>query len=75
MTVSQKEKFKTFSAFARHEVLTLTNKSLGDIFGDVSLYAAKNCKEWMAECFAEYMDSANPSEMAKALRDLLESYL
>lgn len=42
----------------------------------VSQYATKNGKEWFAECFAEYLTSANPrtvaSEFGKELEKLLE---
>ena len=42
----------------------------------VSRYAAKDNQEWFAECFAEYLTSANPravaSEFGKELEKLLE---
>ena len=42
----------------------------------VSRYATKNNKEWFAECFAEYITSANPrlvaSEFGKELEKLME---
>lgn len=42
----------------------------------VSRYATKNSQEWFAECFAEYITSANPrvvaSEFGKELKRLVE---
>ena len=66
-------KYKTFSEYARSEVLRLTNKDLDSILEDVSMYATRNYKEWFAECFAEAMDSQEPREMAKTLLALLDS--
>ena len=66
-------KYKTFSEYARSEVLRLTNKDLDSIMVDVSIYATINYKEWFAECFAEGMDSQEPREMAETLLELLDS--
>lgn len=73
MESSLKGKYKTFSEYARSEVLRLTNKDLDSILESVSTYATRNYKEWFAECFAEAMDSQEPREMAKTLLELLDS--
>ena len=41
----------------------------------VSRYAAENPKEWFAECFAEFMDSDMPREVAKEFGRQLEEIL
>lgn len=38
----------------------------------VSTYASKNGKEWFAECFAEYITSANPRTVARLFGEELE---
>lgn len=38
----------------------------------VSRYATKNNKEWFAECFAEYITSANPRTVARLFGEELE---
>lgn len=38
----------------------------------VSRYASKNNKEWFAECFAEYITSANPRTVARLFGEELE---
>ena len=46
------------------------------VLDNVSEYATKNPQEWFAECFAEYITSANPrivaSELGKELEKLLK---
>ena len=41
----------------------------------VSQYAAENSKEWFAECFAEYITSANPRIVASTFGKELENLL
>lgn len=39
---------------------------------NVSRYASKNAQEWFAECFAEYITSANPRTVARLFGEELE---
>lgn len=51
-------------------------KDNATVLHNVSEYATKNNREWFAECFAEYITSANPrvvaTEFGKELEKLLE---
>lgn len=75
MTSKQKSKYKTFSTFARSEILRVTKLNFDDILENVSRYAKRTPEEWFAECFAEFMNSNSPRDMAKALEVFLRSYL
>ena len=41
----------------------------------VSMYAAQNPQEWFAECFAEYITSANPRTVARLFGEELEKLI
>lgn len=55
------------SSVLRPKVMSKCNLSVqcSDIKDAVSEYASKDAKEWFAECFAEYMKSENPRDVAK----------
>lgn len=55
------------SSVLRPKVMSKCNLSVqrSDIKNNVSEYASKDAKEWFAECFAEYMKSENPRNVAK----------
>lgn len=75
MTSKQKSLYKTFSEFAQNKVFSMTKLNLGDILKNVSGYASRTPEEWFSECFAEFMNSNDPREMAKALELFLRNYL
>ena len=41
----------------------------------VSRYASQNAQEWFAECYAEYITSPYPSDIAKKFGEFLEKEL
>lgn len=61
-----KGKPRYVSSVLRPKVMSKCKLSVSsqDIKDTVSGYAAENPKEWFAECFAEYMDSKSPREVA-----------
>ncbi|MFG6325577.1 MAG: minor capsid protein [Lachnospiraceae bacterium] len=65
------------SSVLRPKVMSKCNLSVqrSDIKEAVSEYAAKDAKEWFAECFAEYMKSGNPRDVAKEFGSQLEELL
>lgn len=66
---------KQISALWRPEVAKACGIKVADIEKEVSRYASKNAKEWWAECFAEYITSANPRPVAAEFGRRLEEYL
>lgn len=73
MASTLKGKYETFSEYACEQILTLTGKNSTAILTEVSEYASWSSQEMFAECFAEYMDSANPRVFALTLGTILES--
>lgn len=65
------------SSVLRPKVMSKCGLTVNDenIKLSVSEYAAENPKEWFAECFAEFMDSAAPREVAKEFGRQLEELL
>lgn len=59
----------------RPEVMKTCGFEVVDVETQVSRYASKNAKEWWAECFAEYITSANPRPVAAEFGRRLEEYL
>lgn len=75
MSDADKRLYGSFSEYACKQILTLTGKNSTAILTEVSGYACWSSQEMFAECFAEYMDSANPREFASTLGSILESLL
>ena len=48
---------------------------VSDVATAVSGYASKNHFEWFAECFAEYLDSENPRQVAAEFGKQLEEIM
>lgn len=65
------------SSVLRPKVMSKCGLAVSDenIKLSVSEYAAENPKEWFAECFAEFMDSDTPREVAKEFGRQLEELL
>ena len=61
----------------RPKVMTKCNLTVQkkDIANNVSDYAAKDAKEFFAECFAEYMCSDNPRTVAAEFGKQLEEIM
>lgn len=57
------------------KVLKATNMSKDNIAENVSKYATQTNQEWFAECFAEYMCSDTPREMASTLNKLVDELM
>ena len=57
-------KFRNVSAVLRPKVMKNCGLKVSDIYEEVSGYASKNNREWFAECFAEYMKSDTPRQVA-----------
>lgn len=68
-------KNKTASQWIRQMVAKKTKVKIGDMKAEVSEYAAESPMEWMAECFAEYMDSDSPRKVASAFGEILEEIM
>ena len=70
-----------FSGKLRRSVYRALGLRIGNVYGkngtaeNLSEYAAKNCNEWFAECFAEAMHSPNPRPMAKEMMKQLKQIL
>ena len=67
---------KIVSADLRPKVMRACKLKIADIGKEVSGYATKDAQEWFAECFAEYMLSDNPRQVAtefgKQLNEILK---
>lgn len=57
-------KYKSTSQLLRAKVAQSTGVSISDMRYEVSYYGSYNADEWFAECFAEYVTSANPRKVA-----------
>ena len=71
-------KVKRMSSVMRTKVLKKVGLKTGDIRSieqQVSEYATKNAAEFFAECFAEYMKSENPRQVATEFGKQLEEIL
>ena len=66
---------KKVSAMLRPKVMRAAGFKIGDIRKEVSGYATKDCLEWFAECFAEYMLSENPRPVAREFGKQLEELI
>lgn len=66
---------KTFANGLRAKVAQSTGVKIKDMGNAVSTYASQNAQEWFAECYAEYITSANPGRVAKRFGQLLEEEL
>jgi hypothetical protein len=67
--------FREFSDKLEGEVLKELGLSRKDIGVNLSLYGRKNSLEFIAEAFAEYMDSKAPRRIALKVGEKLKSYL
>lgn len=74
---TQKGKRRYVSSMLRPKVMTKCNLTVQkkDIANYVSGYAAKDAKEFFAECFAEYMCSDNPRTVAAEFGKQLEEIM
>lgn len=66
---------KSFANELRAKVCMSTGIRVTDMKYAVSTYASQNAQEWFAECFAEYITSANPGIVASKFGELLEKEL
>lgn len=66
---------KKVSAMLRPKVMKATGFKVSDVGKQVSGYATKDCLEWFAECFSEYMCSPDPRPVAKEFGKQLEDIL
>ena len=66
---------KTFANGLRAKVAQSTGVKIKDMGSAASTYASQNAQEWFAECYAEYITSANPRRVAKRFGQLLEEEL
>lgn len=66
---------KTVSAYLRPKVMKACKLKISDIAKEVSVYATQDAQEWFAECFAEYICSANPRQVAKEFGKQLEELM
>ena len=67
--------FNRASSFMRASVMRSCGFKVSDTAQQVSRYASKNPQEWFAECFAEYITSADPRPVAKTFGKRLEELL
>lgn len=74
-TTSGKYKYNTTSYYLRSKVAMSTGTKIKDMGSAVSTYGSMNEKEWFAECFAEYLTSANPRPVAKKFGEMLEKIM
>lgn len=63
------------SFFLRQKVAQSTGVKIKDMNKAVSTYGSMNEMEWFAECFAEYLTSANPRPVAKRFGEMLEELM
>lgn len=66
---------KSFANELRAKVAMSTGVKIKDMDVAVSTYGSQNAQEWFAECYAEYITSANPRPVAKKFGELLEEEL
>ena len=66
---------KSFANELRAKVAMSTGVKIKDMDTAVSVYGSQNAQEWFAECYAEYITSANPRPVAKKFGELLEKEL
>lgn len=68
--------YRYASSLMRAPTMKACGLKVSDVSDTVSRYASTNPQEWFAECFAEYLTSANPrpvaAEFGKRLEKLLE---
>lgn len=74
-TPSGAPKFTTTSKYLRAKVAMSTGVKVKDMGKAVSMYGGTNEKEWFAECFAEYLTSADPRTVAKKFGEMLEELM
>jgi hypothetical protein len=67
--------FREFSDKLENEVLKELGLSKADVGVKLSFYGRKNSLEFIAEAFAEYMDSKTPRRIALKVGEKLKSYL
>jgi hypothetical protein len=75
IAIKQGLTFREFSDRLEDEVLKELGMSAKDIGAKLSLYGCKNSLEFIAEAFAEYMDSKTPRSIALKVGEKLKSYL
>lgn len=63
------------SFFLRQKVAQSTGVKIKDMKTAVSTYGSMNEMEWFAECFAEYLTSADPRPVAKRFGEMLEELM
>lgn len=63
------------SFFLRQKVAQSTGVNIKDMRKEVSIYGSKDEMEWFAECFAEYLTSADPRPVAKCFGEMLEELM
>lgn len=66
---------KDVSAAMRPNVMHACGLHVSDAITEVSGYAAKNAREWFAECFAEMLDSEKPRKVATEFKKQLDEYM
>ena len=69
------KKYRTTSFYLRSKVAMSTGTKIKDMGSSVSIYGSMNEMEWFAECFAEYLTSANPRPVAKKFGEMLEKLM
>lgn len=69
------KKYHTASFYLRSKVAMSTGTKIKDMGSSVSTYGSSNEMEWFAECFAEYLTSANPRPVAKKFGEMLEKLM
>lgn len=69
------KKYHTTSFYLRSKVAMSTGTKIKDMGSSVSTYGSTNEMEWFAECFAEYLTSANPRPVAKRFGEMLEKLM
>lgn len=68
-------KFSTTSKYLRAKVAMSTGVKVKDMGKAVSMYGGINENEWFAECFAEYLTSADPRTVAKKFGEMLKELM
>ena len=66
---------KSFANEIRAKVCMSTGWKISQMGVLVSRYASQNAQEWFAECYAEYITSPYPSDIAKKFGEFLEKEL
>lgn len=67
--------YRYASSLMRNPVMKSCGFTVYQCSSQVSRYASKDPQEWFAECFAEYITSANPRVVATAFGEKLEELL